>query len=947
MPSPSGSIVESISIYNLAMILFSPIARDLESTLIYFDFFVIRRKLLALLFWVSLLLKIFGLEARAEISMPQSILLNSNWTLRSSANFSGTGEQVSTSDYNNQSDWMKAVVPGTVLNSYVQAGIYPEPYYGINNKLYPDDPSKNKIPDAQTVGSSFAVSHWFRTSFSPPNSFKGKTVWLKFEGINWRANIYVNGHAIGSMIGAYQRGIFDITKWIQPGVNGLAVKIDPLSSPGVQGHEGCGGNRQIGLTPATIYQTMTWDFNYPDGVRDRNMGIIRDVELYATGAVDIRDPFMSTDGVPGERGNLEFKTFLINSTTKEQSGNLVLHFNDRDVSKPVILRPMETREIAMSYRDFPGLTVQHPKLWWPAGRGDQALYPLKVTFNNSSNETTELDTSFGIRSIENKPEKGQYVFWINGKKMFLSGGNWVQDALQRQTPEREEAQIRMIRQAGLNWIRFWSGSGPQDEALLNLCDKYGILTWAESGLCDQLDIPRNDSFFCQTVLANWGDYVYRLRPHPSLFNYVGTNEGPDIAHMSDVAMQNDGTRPYAPSSQDFGQRGSPYRWLGINGLYDYTSTDLYGAGKMGLFGGFCDESGNPCLPTAETIREQIPADKVFPIDKEYADYQDGGGFHQMYKFITEGCAEYGNLNQPDMTGRSGVENYAFKGQLIDAMEYRADGELWQRNKWDENGRFSTGYALWTVNNTHPQLCSRLFSYNLEPNASLYYMAHANKALHVQFDYFQNDLSAVNNSFMPASHLKVRAEVRNLDWSLQWSQEKGLASLPAETTKTKLLSIPTKNDVKFSDVHFVRVQLLDGNGVVLDDEIYWRSKADPKYGADGPFTALNQMPESQLKVASSTAVQDGKLIVTVKLTNATRELAFFTRLKVLDPSNQALVRPCFFSDNYFSVMPGETKVVTIECPVSGPAKPTVGVEGWNFGALRLASESEDVTPPLSK
>ena len=356
--------------------------------------------------------------------------------------------------------------------------------------------------------------------------------------------------------------------------------------------------------------------------------------------------------------------------------------------------------------------------------------------------------------------------------------------------------------------------------------------------------------FQNCVLDNWQDTILRVRNHPCVFHYCACNEGGDIPGMSNLVDKNDGTRLYQGNSQNFGQRGSPYRYQGVNCLYDYSGKDLFGAGPLGVFGGFCNESGNPCLPSIEALRGMMPADKLWPIDEAFFNYHDGGGFHQVMKMIKEGCAAYGDFNTPDIAGRVGAENYAFKGQLVGAMQYRADGELWQRNKWDATAKFSTGWALWTVNNAFPEVCSRIYNYSLEPNASLFYLAHAQKPLHAQFDYHANDVSVVNNSLAGARDLLLKVAVRNLDWSIKWSATKDVSDLTEETTLNALITVPAKDTADFDEVHFIEVQLFAADGQRLDDMIYWRSKRDPLYGADGPFTALRSMPVTAMQVTAS-------------------------------------------------------------------------------------------------
>jgi len=879
----------------------------------------------------------------------EELFLDSGWSLISTQKCSDAGAAISAAAYDT-GEWMNAVVPGTVLTSYVANGIYPDPYYDLNNKR-----TENKIPDAGTAGSVFTFAHWYRNTFTLSEVYRNKEIWLNFNGISYKADIFLNGELIGNTVGAFKRGLFNITGKAVIGENVLAVKVYQLDRPGVPKDAGCGGDGVIGNNPACMEATIGWDFTFVDGVRDRNMGIYRDVFISATGPVCVRDPFMITNGVPGDTADLTFKTYVTNTTNTVQTGALVLDFNNTKVSQSLTLQPNETREIVMDYRDFPGLTVANPRLWWPVGRGAQDLYDLKVSFMLSGEYdnalSDQIDTYFGIRSIEyDTSYNGQLVYRVNGKKLFLTGGAWVSDAMCLNTRERYEAQIRMIAQAGWVSLRCFSGCGPEEDYFFEMCDKYGILAWVESGITSQTTTPTTTAY-ADVHKDNWKDVILRVRNHPSVFYYAGCNEGNGITGLDVIVNQYDGTRGYQANSAANGQRGCPYTYQGTNLLYDCSATDIWGVGPMGMFGGYCNESGNPCLPPAEVLRAQMPENKLWPPDKYTIDYRDGAGFQCSWYFLNYGCAQYGNFSLPDIAGRIGLENYAFKGQIVGAMSFRAIGDLWQRNKWDATGKGGTGYSFWTANNTFPAICSRIYSYTLEPNASLYYMAHSNKPLHVQYDYYNNDVSLVNNSFEAASGLTVKAEVRNLDWSLQWSSSRSDLVINQELTVNGVLDVPAKETAAFGDVHFIYVQLFDNSGECIDDMIYWRAKNDNEYGTDAGFTALNTMPGAKLDISATVKEADGTQFITVSAHNPTDALAFFNRFKVYNSKTNNLFAPIYYTDNYFSVLPGQTKTITIEYETKSleGGNPVLIVEGWNVGQVSIplsTGSGAGTTPAVS-
>ncbi|BCM92796.1 exo-beta-D-glucosaminidase [Abditibacteriota bacterium] len=896
-----------------------------------------------------------ALSAVPTLALPKTIPpaltylpLDRNWTLISASERADGGEQIAQDDYAARG-WMPALVPGTVLSSYVRNHRFPEPYYDLNNKI-----SSGLIPDASVPGSVFTSPFWYRTTFSLDASYRGKTICLNFDGINYRADIYLNGHQVGTMAGMFKRGVFNVTGQAIVGRNALAVKIYPLDTAGAPHDVGCGGDGQIGKNAATMYASIGWDFTIVDGIRDRNIGIYRKVFVSRTGPVRVYDPFIITKKLGNAHqsssgpAELSCKAWLSNATDHVQKGTLQFDIEGAaPVTEPVTLAPNETREVTLEASHHPGLLIQHPRLWWPLHQGKPELYALRVSFVMADNAVSDaIQTHFGIRTItQDTSFHGQNTFWVNGQRTFIQGGNWVQDAMLRATRRDYEVKLQQIAQAGVNMVRCWSASAPESDDFYDVCDHLGIMVWTESGAAAQV-ISTTDT---QLQLDNWADVVRRVRNHPCQAYYCGCNEGWPVAGTREVTLQNDATHGYQDSSQQNGQRGAPYRFLGINTLYDYTARDLFGAGPLGPFAGFCNETGTPALPPAEVLREFIPARKLWPVQNnpefdESIDYHDGGGFHLVRDLVRKGCAWFGSFDTPDPAGRVGLDNYAFKGQMLGAMQYRAFSEVWKRNKWDEKqGRFNTGYMMWTINNANPMAASRLASYSGEPNAALFYFAHGNKPLHTQYDYFAGDVSVINDTRGTRRGLTVTAQVRNLDWSLRWSGTKRLDVGPDQSLNG-LLSVPARDADGFGAVHFITLDLRDEKGQLLDRTLYWRARNGPKYGADGRFEALNEMPMARLSVRSSIQSVGTQRVVTVGLANPTPYLAFFTRLKVYRAQSQTLVEPCRYEDNYFSLRPHETRTIRLQFAASdlkGEA-PRLIVEGWNIHTLALVPGSSATT-----
>lgn len=147
------------------------------------------------------------------------------WKMIKAGDATDPGEKISLSNYAT-ANWMPAIVPGTVLNSLVYNQKYPEPYYGINNKI-----ESKLIPDISETGRDF-YTYWFRTDFTVPQSFKGKTVWLQLDGINYRAEVWVNGNLLSTMNGMFIQDYINVTDFVKVGEkNGLAIKVYPVDVP--------------------------------------------------------------------------------------------------------------------------------------------------------------------------------------------------------------------------------------------------------------------------------------------------------------------------------------------------------------------------------------------------------------------------------------------------------------------------------------------------------------------------------------------------------------------------------------------------------------------------------------------------------------------------------------------------------------------------------------------
>ena len=840
------------------------------------------------------------------------------WTMVKAGDEASVPEKISKAGY--QSDrWQPAIVPGTVLNSLVANGVYPEPYYGLNNKI-----DQNIIPDLAQAGRDF-YTYWFRTEFEVPQSYKGRVVWLNVEGINYRAEVWLNGHLATVMSGMFRPAVIDITEWANiGGTNALAIKVFPVDASGTTRKKTWGaanefrngGDGNIGLN-VSMLMSVGWDFTFDDGIRDRNTGIWKSVSIFATGGVRMAHPFVvsrlnSTYDRAEETVSVEATNALMEGVKCEIEGEIV--GTGITFSRQLNLFRGETRQVEFTPADFSQLVIDKPRLWWPVGKGPQNLYDLKLRVKIKGEVSDSLTTRFGIREVisdQNTPDHSRQ-FYVNGHKFFVHGTNWIPEAMLRTSDARTYAELRYTRQSGINFIRMWGGGIAESDYFFQLCDEMGFLVWQEFWMTGDTKHPQDAQLYLSNVEAT----VKRLRNHPSLAYYVSSNESTEMPGAKDLILSLDPTRGYQMQSECDGVHdGSPYKQVNPMQNYENTASD-----RGSRIDGFNPEYGAPTIPIVESLREMMDEKDLWPINKEVWNYHDGGGFHLMTTMYTDLTNNYGKSTS--------IDEFAKKGQLLGAINAKSIWETWNYNKLDHGDRYTSGLLFWYHNCPVDQVCGRMWDHSLEPTASLYHTQNALEPLHPQFDYLKNTVSVVNSRYEAAGGLRLKAEVYNLDSRLVWKNE-ATVDVAADGVANDVLTIDFPDNL--TQVHFIKLRLLDAKGRQVGDNFYWRSKDkyEGRTTLTGPcasgFETLADMP--QAKVSSKIKQLSGKTYE-VELRNTGRNIAFFLQLQLKDADGKNL-KPCFMSDNFLTLMPGEKKTVSIDASAA-PTLPTAFVlKGWNL------------------
>jgi hypothetical protein len=846
--------------------------------------------------------------------------ISCGWQLQDAAKVAEGGAQLSSAAYRS-ANWFAAVVPGTVLTSLVADKVYPEPLYGENNR--PD-----RIPESLNKS-----AYWYRASFVVPRSFAERHVWLNFDGINYSAEVWVNGTRVGEMRGAFERGVFDISGLVKPGETaGLAVLIKPQPHPG-DPHEhtiadGMGLNGGItAVDGPTFLSTIGWD--WIPAIRDRDSGIWERVFLSSTGPVTVRDPLVTTD-LPLPRtdsADVAISATLENITDGAEKGVLKVAFGGVTVEKAVELAPHAKQIVKLDSAAFPALHLKSPRLWWPNGYGEQPLYALRLSFEIAGMASDERELKFGVRKITyTVPDSENLTVSVNGVRVFLRGGDWgLDEAMKRIPRERLEAEIAMHKLANLNMIRNWVGQSTGED-FYELCDKYGILLWDEFFQPNPSDGP--DPTDLPTYMANVRDKILRYRNHPSIAIWCARNEGFPPKEIDDqlrvLMAELEPTRLYQPSSTSGRgvNSGGPYWWRTPREYYVYSEA-------------FKTEIGSSSIPTLESLQGMMPQKDWEQIDDDWAEHDLARG------------ASHGDTYPRTLADRFGrvanMADFVRKSQLANYEAYRAMYE-------GRNARLfnpATAVITWMSNPAQPSFVWQLYHHDLEANASLFAVKKAGEMVHIQLNESNGELQVINNRPEMLKGAKAHMWVIDLDGAVKYERDFDVTG-PASTAINLGAVDPVDGDwhwpKNLSAVHFLKFELRDSAGKLLSDNFYWRGTAEQPDN----LQALDTMKKAVLEAKATRANGEGKVRVTVTLHNPGPEVALMAHLQLRRGRPQSgssdaspwteRVLPVFASDNYVTLAAGESRTVVLEADAAelkGEA-PYVAVDGWNVGVRSAGS-----------
>jgi exo-1,4-beta-D-glucosaminidase len=854
------------------------------------------------------------------------IRLKENWSIQSSAKVKEKGNVISTARFST-SGWYPTAVPSTVLAALIENKLYQEPYFGMNLRSipgcsYPIGENFSNLP--MPLDSPFRNSWWYRTEFRLPEGEQGRNFWLHFDGINFRANIWLNGHKIADskeVAGTFRLYEFNVTELALPGrANTLAVEVFP---------------------PQQDDLALTWvDWN--PAPPDKNMGLWHDVYITTSGAVALRYPQVIThlDTPSLDTAHLTVNAEVRNTSSRAVRGTLKGRIEDARFSQLVSLAPNETELVTFTPEQFRQLNISHPRLWWPAAMGQPNLSELELDFEVDGHISDHQTIRFGMREVSSEmDQEKQLVFKINGQKILIRGGGWSPDMLLRYNPERLEQEFRYVKDMGLNTIRLEGKL--ESDYFYELADREGILVMAGWCCCDHWEHwthhedyekgPTWDAEDYTVAARSQEDQVRRLRNHPSLLVWLNGSDNPpppDVEKMYiGILKKYQWPNPYLSSatakvSQVTGPSGvkmaGPYEWVPPSyWLLDKT---------LGGAHGFATEiSPGPAVPPVESLRRMLPAEHLWPTDDHWYYHAGGEQFKTLSVFTKALNARYGPAKD--------VEDYAAKSQIMAYEGERAMFEGYSRNKYT-----SGGVIQWMLNNAWPSMIWHLYDYYLRPGGGYFGTKKACEPVHVQYSYDDRSVVVVNSTYRPLDPLKVTAKVFDINLVEKYSKEAEL-KIPADGV-ARAFVIPKATGA--TPTYFLKLTLEATDGRMVSSNFYWLSTRDDALDwkrstwyytpttSFADFTALQSLPPVQLNAVSRIERRGEEEVAHVTVENPSRSLAFSIHLKIRRGRDGEEVLPVLWEDNYFPLMPGEKRELTVIYRTKDlrGSSPVLAVEGWN-------------------
>ena len=868
------------------------------------------------------------LSSCKESAMVGEQSLTDGWQIISSADITADGKALSTGEPE-KGDWVDANVPTTVMGALIDAGIYKDIFFADNLAKIPTEPFENPW--------------WFRKQFTI-NDFNSKEEELRLfiDGINYRANIWLNGNQIASqdtLFGAFRQFEINITEHTKAS-NILAFEIIPPQ-------------------PRDFYMGFVdWAPTPPD----KYMGIYREVRLKRTGKVALEHSFVKTDVNTEtlDEAQLSISSELSNFSSVEKTVTVSGTIENVQFSKEITLAPNEKKTVWITPTDAPALGIKNPRLWWPNGLGDPNMYQLNLQVFDKGSLVDEQAVNFGIRTVETfLNDSGARGYKVNGREVMQKSGGWVDDLFLRYMPEKDAAQIRYVKEMNMNALRF-EGIWGNNHHIYDLCDQNGILLmvgwscqWEWPDYIGLELIVSEDYDESMTIAEStemngvkltpdeedlFNDYLKHqvkwLRNHPSIYCWaVGSDAMPKPSlenKYNKTLEQYDDTRSLLISAGGFESEISGSSGMKMFGPYEYVPPVYWyeDDSKYGGAYGFNSETGpGPQIPPIESIKKMIPEEHLWPPANEMWNYHSGRkDFNSVGVYLKALNNKYGEPKTlEELTLKAQVMNY-------EAMRPMFEAHVINREK-------ATGVVQWMLNSPWPEFYWQLYDYYLMPNGAYFGTLKAGQPSTLIYNYHDHRVYASNDHHSGIEDYEAQITLYDVNSKVVFETKEKVAL--GENGVKELIDIPAlKGENK---VYFLDMKLKNASGNLVSENFYWlASKRDlmawdeylwfytpQKQYAD--FNEINALAKVGINAEKEIVKKGDEWEVNVTISNPSDKLAFFIELMATKKSDGSSILPVFWSDNYVSLTPGESKTLNLKFYQKdlGNDEPVIKVQGINL------------------
>jgi hypothetical protein len=340
--------------------------------------------------------------------------------------------------------------------------------------------------------------------------------------------------------------------------------------------------------------------------------------------------------------------------------------------------------------------------------------------------------------------------------------------------------------------------------------------------------------------------------------------------------------------------GGPYRALPVR---DYFL--LYGFNKLH------SERGMPNVMTYESLKQTLPENAMWPQNSLWG----------LHDYCLESAQAAASFNQMIETGLGKSDNAKQFTEFAQWINYNG-----YRGMFEGRSLYRQGLLLWMSHPAWPSMVWQTYDYYLEPTAAYFGCKKASEPIHIQWNPVFDNIEVVNYNAKNRTGLTAKAQIINMDGTVQWEKEMKLNCKEDSTAICFKLEFPKS----LSAVHFIKLTLKEGDKLISDN-FYWRGLID------GNYQALRDLPVIKLQNNTKAEKSGNEWILTTTLTNNTKTPALMVRLMVAGKQNNQRILPVFYSDNYVSLLPGESKVITMRLKDedTGGDEPVVDITGFNL------------------